>query len=181
MDKKNSIFDQACNVWSWEQRSISRLRDTIDPDAFAEVVQLLRHCSLNGSKVLVSGCGTSGTAARKACYNLCSVGVPAFYITPGDGMHATLGMMQKNDVCVLFSKGGNREEMLEFQEMARQKKVKTVACTASPASPLALRADSMLLVAVEREADAQNSLATNSTLAMISAFDAVAVAIRECT
>ncbi|MDD4796190.1 MAG: SIS domain-containing protein [Eubacteriales bacterium] len=175
----NDLFQRACQVWHWEARSIQRLGEIIDAETFVKVIELLHECKTAGGRVLFSGKGTAGAAARKTSYGLSCVDIPAFFVAPGEGIHATSGLIQPKDLVILFSKGGNTPEILEFLEIAHNKKARVVAVTANPASLLAIKADFMFIVTVERKADDHNALATNSTIAMIAAFDAIAVALRD--
>lgn len=175
----DNAFDRACQVWHWEARSIERLKDIIDKEAFLGVIKKMRACKESGGRFLFSGKGTAGTAARKACYGLSCVDMPAFFVAPGEGTHSTSGLISANDLVVLFSKGGNTPEILEMLDIAHNKKAQVLAVTSNPASLVAVKADYMLVVTVERSADDYNALATNSTLAMIAVFDALAVALKD--
>ena len=172
-------FEKARQVWHWEARTIERLNDMMDEETFLQVAQLLHECKVAGGRVLLSGKGTAGAAARKVSYALSCVDIPAFFVAPGDGLHATSGLIQKKDLVLLFSKGGNTSEILELQDIAHNKRAQVVAVTSNPASLLAIKADHMLLIPVERNADDHNALATNSTMAMIAVFDAIAVVLKD--
>ncbi|MDD3243525.1 MAG: SIS domain-containing protein [Eubacteriales bacterium] len=175
----SNTFEKARQVWHWEGRTVERLSDSMDEETFMKVVQLLHECKLAGGRVLLSGKGTAGAAARKVSYALSCVDIPAFFVAPGDGIHATSGLIQAKDLVLLFSKGGNTPEIQELLDIAHNKRARAVAITSNPASLLAIKSDHMLIVPVERNADDHNALATNSTMAMIAVFDAMAVILKD--
>lgn len=162
-----------------EARSIQRLSEVVDPDAFCAVVQKLIECKRKGGKILVTGKGPSGAAARKMAQNLCFGDIPAVFLSLGEGVHANMGLVRPGDVVMLVSKAGNAEEVLRYITPARDNGASIIGVTQNPASPLAMKSDIMLRVSVEREVDARNALATASTLAMVAVFDALSVAIME--
>ena len=65
MNQGNATFNRACEVWKMEARSVQRLAETIDTEAFSSVVRRIIECRQKGGRVLVTGKGTSGAAARK--------------------------------------------------------------------------------------------------------------------
>ena len=171
-----SAFERATIVWKMEARSLNKLMK-MDEQAFNEVVKAIVDCKKRGGRLLLTGKSTSGAVAKKVAHSLCCVDIPAIYIPLGDGENASMGLVQKGDLVILFSKGGSTKEVLRLISSYQEKGAKIVGVTNNPASPLALRSDILMRVPVEREVDENNNLATASTITMISAFDAVAVAI----
>ena len=85
-----------------------------------------------------------------------------------------MGLLQKGDLLIIISKGGNTEEVVKMIKPSLSKGVRVIGVTSNPASQLGLKSDIMLKVSVEREVDVKNSLATASTIAMVATFDAIA-------
>jgi len=172
------IILAAHDVWRTEAMGLEQLCQTVDDNAFCDVVRLIAHCT---GKIIVSGCGTSGEAARKIAHSLCCVERPACFLSPSAAAHGGLGILQKEDVFILLSKGGNTHELLGLADACKTKGAVTVAVTEDPASLLAQRADRLLLVKVPREPCPFNMLATASTMAVIGVFDAACIALMELT
>jgi D-arabinose 5-phosphate isomerase GutQ len=149
----------------------------MDSEAFNAVVKALLDCKSAGGRIIATGRGNSGVVARKIAYSLCCVDIPAFYLAPGEGYHASMGIIQPGDLLLAVSRGGDSADVLELMKMARQKSARIVAVTANPASPMALSCDVMLRVTVDRDTDTHDYLDTSSMLAMIAVFDAVALSI----
>ena len=137
---------------------------------FVQVAHLL---SANTGKVLITGSGTSGTIAARAAHLFSFCGTPAFYLSPADGLHGGLGVLQKNDIVLALSKLGNSQELNEFCRRSRALCSSVIAVTGTPNSPLAEVADHVLTIALDDDADLGSIVATGSSLAMAALIDAL--------
>ena len=106
-----SIRESVENTLAKEAKEVGALAQSLDMDAVTDVVELLMN--LRG-KVIVSGCGTSGAAARKIAHTLCCIECPALYLNPADAVHGGMGVACEGDVMILISKGGGTEEILKL-------------------------------------------------------------------
>ncbi len=168
----------AQQVFKREGKAVSRLSETLDAEAFNAVVQAIMRCRNGGGRIITTGRGNSGAVARKIAHSLCCVDVPSFFQTPGEGFHASTGLIQPGDLLIGVSRGGDSGDVIELMKMAKQKRAKVVAVTANPTSTMALIADIMLRVPIDRDIDIHDYLDTCSMLAMIAVFDAVALALQ---
>jgi D-arabinose 5-phosphate isomerase GutQ len=168
----------ARQVFKREGRAVARLAETMDAEAFNSAVSAILKAKNAGGRVIATGRGNSGAVARKIAYSLCCVDVPSVFLAPGDGYHASMGLMQSGDLLIAVSRGGDSSDVLEMMKMARQKGVKILAVTANPASAMAMACDIMIRVPIERDPDPNDYLDTASMLAMTAVFDAVALAIQ---
>ena len=148
--------------------------DTLNENTITEVVKLIADCK---GRVIISGCGTSAMAAKKVAHSLCCIERPALFLSPSDAVHGALGVVQENDILILISKGGNTQELVPILHAAITKKAKTIAVTENPDSLIGKDASLVLEVKVDREPCRFNMLATASTLAVISTFDAICIAL----
>lgn len=164
----------ALKVWQAEAEALSRLGQVVSPDAFERCVALLAKCR---GKILTAGVGTSMAAARKIAHSLCCIERPAAFLSPGDGVHGGLGVVQPDDVVIAISKGGNTREIVNLLGAIKTKKALLIGVTENPDSVLARESSVCLHVKVEREADEFNMLATASTLAVIAVFDGICIAL----
>jgi D-arabinose 5-phosphate isomerase GutQ len=106
---------------------------------------------------------------------------PATFLTPSDAVHGGLGFLQKEDVLILISKGGNTGELCALIPACRTKGAAFIGVTENPESAIGRAADVCFHIRVEREPCCFNMLATASTLAVIAAFDAVCIALMAYT
>ncbi|XBS71262.1 SIS domain-containing protein [Acerihabitans sp. KWT182] len=108
------IFDAAgvaAQVTEADIQAVAAIKSLFDLPAFDETTALLAACK---GKVLVTGSGTSGSVARRAAHLLSVSGTPAFFLSPGDGLHGGLGALTADDIILAFSKGGSSLELNDF-------------------------------------------------------------------
>ncbi len=177
MDRQQ--FDaEILRTLSIEADSIRKLMDTLDLAAVRAVADLIADCR---GRVVLSACGTSAMAARKIAHSLNCIERPAVFLTPSDAVHGALGVLQREDVFILISKGGNTQELTKLIPACRAKGAPLVGVSENPDSAIARAADIYLKVKVDEEPCRFNMLATASTLAVIAAFDAMAIALMQMT
>ena len=174
----NELWNSVNNTISVEASSIAKLVNTLSKDAILEVIRLIGDCK---GKVVIAGCGTSAAAARKVAHSLCCVERPAVYMNPADAVHGALGLLQKEDIFILISKGGNTREILSMIPACKTKGAKLIGVTENPESALARESDILLSIKVDKEPCPFNMLATASTIAVIAVFDAVCIALMHYT
>ena len=115
------------HVIAAESAAVLSAAESVDQH-FIDVVQVLLDCS---GKVLITGSGTSGTIARRAAHLFSVGGTPAFYLSPNDGLHGDLGVLQKNgNAIIALSKGGSSEELNHFCQRASELAAAVIAITA---------------------------------------------------
>jgi KpsF/GutQ family protein len=170
----DDIWRKALHVWRVGSVELASLSSTIDPGVFVRLVEVLGGTS---GRIAVAGVGTSGAAAKKIAHSLCCIERPAYFLSPGDAVHGSLGAVQPGDPVILISKGGGTREIVNLLPSLRAKKAFIIGVTEKEDSPLALSVDLVLRIKVEREADEFNMLATTSTMAVTAVFDAACIAL----
>ena len=170
----DEVWSIAQHVWDTGAGELARMGEYLKSDTFARCVSMLAECR---GRIVTSGCGTSGLAARKISHSLSCIERPSFFLMPSDAVHGALGSVQPGDIAVLISKGGNTGEITALLPALATKEVRVIAVTEEPLSTLGLAADLIIPVKVQREADEFNMLATTSTLAVVAYFDAVCIAL----
>jgi KpsF/GutQ family protein len=168
----------AKRVWDTAAYEMERMEKVYDEQVFCDIVRMLAN---HTGRVVTSGVGTSGVAARKLAHSLSCIERPSCYLNPADAVHGAMGFVQSGDIVFLLSKGGGTSEVVQLIPALRQKHVTIIAVTERLDSPLAQQSDRVLHVQVEREADPFNMLATTSILAVIAMFDALCIAVMEMT
>jgi KpsF/GutQ family protein len=157
-----------------EAGEIGRLSGFLDFGTLEKAVRLVGDCR---GRIVLSGCGTSAMAGKKICHSLNCIEHPAVFLVPSDAVHGGLGLLRKEDVLVLVSKGGNTGELAKLIPACRTKGAVLIAVTENPDSVLGKAADLTLIIRVEKEPCPFNMLATASTLAVIAVFDAICIAL----
>jgi len=174
--KYDNSIDRILNI---EWNAIKTLIETLDRNVMALVIDLLMSVKPEGHKVITAGCGTMGTVARRVAHTLSVIEVPALYCSPSNSIHGGMGVIQKNDIVILFSKGGNTQEIINYIPVCKAKEAKIIAVTQNDASILATNSDVYLKIQVDTEADKWNMCASASGNAVAAVFDAIAFTIME--
>lgn len=162
------------DVFNSEGNELVRQSKSADFGAISTLIDLIDQCK---GTIFLTGCGTSAMAARKATHTLNVIGISATYLNPSDAVHGQLGTIKQKDIVIFISKGGNTAELVSFLPNVEEKESKMVLITENQESKIGKVADLVVPVKVLKEADTFNMLATTSTLAVISLFDAVAVVL----
>ena len=170
------IRDLLLHTWETESREIARLTYTLNEETVERIIDRIMNCQ---GRIVLTGCGTSAMAGHKIVHSLNVIDVPALFLNPSDAVHGGLGAVQQEDIVIFISKGGNTGELTAFLDNVRKKGCCIVTVSENPESLLAKGSDIFLQVAIEREPDRFNMLATASTMAVIAVFDAICVALME--
>lgn len=170
------IMERVQAVMLVESEAISKAAQGLDGEQVRAVCEALFACK---GKIFTTGCGTSAAAARKISHTLNCVQKPALFLEPSDAFHGGLGVVEQGDCAILFSKGGQTLEMTKLLAPLKTVGCTVIAVTERSDSLLAREADYLLQIAVEREPDAFNMLATASILTILSFFDGVCIAYME--
>jgi len=144
--------------------------------SFAESVERILACT---GRVIVTGVGKSGLAARKIAATFASTGTPAFFLHPSEGVHGDVGGLLAGDLLVVVSNSGCSAEVLALLPWVRERGIPVVALTGTPESPLARAADVNLDVGVPAEACPHELAPTSSTTAAMTMGDALAIVLLE--
>ena len=171
--------DSYSNIITIDRNCIGDLLETLDKEALDKIVDLLITVKPNSKKVITAGCGTSGIAAEKIAHTLSVVEVPAFFLSPATSIHGGMGAIQKDDVVILLSKGGNTQEVLNYIPVCKAKGAFIIGVTEIKDSILAKNCNILLNVVVKREPDPWNLVASGSILAVLAAWDAIAFTIMQ--
>lgn len=174
----SEILSEVKRSIAMEAESVRRLSEELDGQQVLDTARALMNCR---GKVILSGCGTSAMAAKKIAHSLNCIEIPALFLTPSDAVHGGLGVLQEEDILILISKGGGTEELVRLIPACRIKKALLIGVSENPASAIAQNADVYLRVRVEQEPCRFNMLATASTLAVISMFDSICIALMQMT
>lgn len=160
-----------------EINNIIAVKRSLDRDVMAQVIDRLLRVKPEGHKVITAGCGTSGTLAERVAHTLCVVEVPATFCAPGNSIHGGMGVIQKGDVAVLFSKSGNTPEILNYIPCCRAKGATIIGVSQRDDSVLARQSDIYFKIQCEHEADIWDMCASASCNTIAAVWDAVAFTI----
>jgi arabinose-5-phosphate isomerase len=156
-----------------EIEGLEEIADQLD-ESFARAVEII--ASLKG-KVVLTGVGKSGIIARKVASTMMSIGTPAVFMHPVDGLHGDLGSVMADDAAILMSNSGRTKEIIDLVSSLKALKIPVIAITSDTDSPLARSVDVVLRCSVSREACNLGLAPTASTTAQLAVGDALAVVV----
>jgi len=174
---KQTSWDTAKQAFSIESEAILEAMAAIDRVEFGKAVEVLA----KAERIACSGCGHSGIACAHFAHLLCCIERPARFLSPADAVHGATGFLQKDDVLVVASRGGETKELLPIEQIAKEKGAKIIAITENTQSPLAVGADIVLTMKVARECDKYNCQGTTSFVVLSAIFDALQASLIEET
>ncbi len=170
MDIRKSVL----HTLRCESDIIAELEKTVSEEQIERVIDALMNCR---GKVILSGCGTSGVAAQKIEHTLSCVNCPALFLSPSNALHGGMGVVQKDDILILLSKGGHTRELDDMVAPCKERGAFLIAVTENENSYMAKESDLMLNIRVDKEPDEYNVLATGSIIGTLAVFDAIAIVI----
>ena len=156
-----------------EAAGLSSVAARLDGELIRAVELILAH----PGKIVATGIGKSGHAARNIVATLCSTGTAAVFLHPAEAVHGDLGIYTPGDPTVLVSKNGTSAELLALVPLLRQFRSPLIGILGNPGSPLAGLVDVLLDASVEREADPNNLAPTASAVAALAVGHALAIGL----
>lgn len=145
-------------------------------ESFLHALELVDKCK---GKVVTTGVGKSGIAARKLAATLTSTGCASVFLHPSEAMHGDLGIVNSEDVVIALSNGGESEELLAILPTLLMRGVPIIAIIGNPISTLAQRATVILDASIEREVCPLNLAPTTSVVVAMALGDALAMALEK--
>ena len=171
----NSFVTAAKKVLKTEADALGKLKDDL-PSDFSDLVKLI--LNLTG-RVIVSGVGKSGHIGNKIAATLASTGTPAYFVHATEASHGDLGMITKQDLCLLISNSGETIEMFNILTHARRFGIPIATMSSNCESTLVKAANFKLCLPMVDEACPIGMAPTTSTTMMLALGDALAVALME--
>jgi len=130
-------------------------------------------------RVITSGMGKSGHIARKIAATLASTGTPAYFVHPAEASHGDLGMITRDDLCLVLSNSGETSELSDIIAHTRRFGITLIGVASKPQSTLLTAADIALVLPDQPEACFIGMAPTTSTTMSLALGDALCVAVME--
>ncbi|GAA7944544.1 KpsF/GutQ family sugar-phosphate isomerase [Helicobacter pylori] len=109
--------------------------------------------------------------AQKIVASMLSTGNKSAFLHPTEAMHGDLGMVEKNDVVLMISYGGESLELLNLVSHLKRLSHKIITFTKSPNSSLSKLGDYYLSLKIKKEACPINTAPTTSTTLTLALGD----------
>jgi len=132
----------------------------------------LSNCS---GKVITSGMGKNGHIAAKSASTLSSLGISSCYLHPAEASHGDVGIVQPNDVLLVFSTSGKTREVIETIDLVKKLGIsKVVSITSHPNSPVRDSSDLVVDIGIIKEAGFLSLAPTTSLVIRLVVSDIIA-------
>lgn len=158
-----------------EASAIKLASENLDQVQVEKALDLLVSCYENKSKLIITGVGKSGIVARKIAATFSSIGLMSIYLNPLDALHGDLGIVAKDDICILISNSGNTEELIKLIPHLNKRDISCIAIIGNIKSKLGQNCEVVLEANVNKEICPLNLAPTASTAVAMSIGDALAV------
>jgi arabinose-5-phosphate isomerase len=141
---------------------------------FLQALDSLHACK---GKIIVTGLGKSGIAAKKIAATLASTGAPSLFLHSSEAIHGDMGVISAGDVAIAISYSGETAELVELVPRMRLLGVPVIALTGKPSSSLATLSDCHLDVSVPTNEWPFGLIPTASSATTVAVGDALAIAL----
>ena len=168
-----NIESEIIRVIDIEMKGLSLLREQID-SSVKSAVEIIFNCS---GKVILTGMGKSGLVAKKIASTMSSVGTPAIFMHPAEGMHGDLGIIGADDVVIAIGKSGESTELNGVLPSVKNVGAKIIGVMGEADSTLAKYSDIIINIGNIEEACPFNMAPTTSSTVTMVLGDAIAVAL----
>ncbi|MGL2399146.1 KpsF/GutQ family sugar-phosphate isomerase [Helicobacter pylori] len=141
------------------------------PNDLEAIVKLILKSQEKGGKLVIVGVGKSALVAQKIAASMLSTGNRSAFLHPTEAMHGDLGMVEKNDVVLMISYGGESLELLNLVSHLKRLSHKIITFTKSSNSSLSKLGDYYLSLKIKKEACPINTAPTTSTTLTLALGD----------
>lgn len=153
--------------------SVESIQTQVYEQLINECVDVLR----KGGKIIASGLGKNVPICEKFVGTLNSLGLDARFLHTNTAVHGDLGMVGKNDLVILLSKGGNTHETVDLAEHLKNRGTDTWLMTFTEKSKSAEVVDKQLIMRLRNEGDEWDIVPNNSTAIYLIVLQGIAIEI----
>lgn len=152
---------------------------SIDEKQFDVLVKHCTECVRSGGKIIATGLGKNVPICEKFVGTMNSLGLDARFLHTNTAVHGDLGMVRKNDIVLMLSKGGRTEESVKLANYLLERDTETWLIGFYNDSDLAKRLDYKLIMHLENEGDKWDIIPNNSTTVYLIVLQGLALQISD--
>lgn len=151
--------------------------DSINEYDYANLVEQCVETIQRGGKLVASGLGKNVPICEKFVGTMNSMGLDARFLHTNTAVHGDLGMVGKDDLVILLSKGGNTIETVMLAQYLKERGTNTWLMTFSDHCKSAEVIEQKLVLFLENEGDEWDIMPNNSTSVYLIILQGVAIEI----
>lgn len=152
---------------------------SIDDKQFEKLVKHCTECVRCGGKIIATGLGKNVPICEKFVGTMNSLGLDARFLHTNTAVHGDLGMVRKNDIVLMLSKGGRTEESVKLANYLLERGTETWLIGFYDDSSLAKRLKNKLIMHLEKEGDKWDIIPNNSTTVYLIVLQGLALQISD--
>lgn len=156
---------------------LERAVASINEEVYEQLVQQCCDTIQKGGKLIASGLGKNVPICEKFVGTLNSLGIDARFLHTNTAVHGDLGMVRKDDLVLLLSKGGNTVETVMLAGYLKERETCTWLLTFVENGKSAEVVENKLVMSLDHEGDAWNIVPNNSTTVYLIVLQGIAIEI----
>lgn len=156
------------------------LRDAIDSINESKYKELVDQCVKtirDGGKIIASGLGKNVPICEKFVGTMNSMGLDARFLHTNTAVHGDLGMVDKKDLVILLSKGGNTVETVMLAQYLKERGTNTWLITFTDDCKTSEIVNQCLVMNLQNEGDEWDIMPNNSTSVYLIILQGMAIEI----
>lgn len=167
------MIDYYSNVLNTIKDSLESIPVDLYDQIISESVETLK----KGGKIIASGLGKNVPICEKFVGTVNSLGIDARFLHTNTAVHGDLGIVGKNDIVYLLSKGGNTLETVALAGHLRDRGTNTWLMTFTENCKCNEYVDKKLLMHLINEGDEWDIVPNNSTTVYLIVLQGIALEI----
>ncbi len=167
------MIDYYSNVLNTIKDSLESIPVDLYEQIISESVETLK----KGGKIIASGLGKNVPICEKFVGTVNSLGIDARFLHTNTAVHGDLGIVGKNDIVYLLSKGGNTLETVALAGHLRDRGTNTWLMTFTENCKCNEYVDKKLLMHLINEGDEWDIVPNNSTTVYLIVLQGIALEI----
>lgn len=165
---------------SYFEKQLDEMKKSIqsmDEDAFRQLVDEAVEAQKSGRKVIVSGLGKNVPICEKFVGTMVSMGLNASFLHTNSAVHGDMGIVKKGDVLILLTKSGETEESVYLHSLLKNVTENIWLLTFEKDSTLGREINKQIVLSLEHEGDLWNIMPNNSTTLNLIVLQGLAMEI----
>lgn len=165
---------------SYYKEALGVIADSLESIPNDKYEQMIGECVSalqSGGKIIASGLGKNVPICEKFVGTLNSLGVDARFLHTNTAVHGDLGMVGRNDIVFLLSKGGNTHETVALAEYLNRRGTDVWLMTFAEKCKSAEVVEKQLVMRLAHEGDEWDVVPNNSTAVYLIVLQGIAIEI----
>lgn len=151
--------------------------ESVPVDIYEKLIDESVEVLKKGGKIIASGLGKNVPICEKFVGTLNSLGIDARFLHTNTAVHGDLGMVGKDDIVYLLSKGGNTYETVALAKYLKERGTDTWLMTFTEKCKSAEVVDKQLIMHLINEGDEWDIVPNNSTTVYLILLQGIAIEI----